>query len=87
MLPTLSAASRREPQLRRVGMTLGTVKIFYDTQGFGLVTPDGATYEIVVMSSLLRRLGISNLQQGQRVRCVVGADRHGRPAATDIQLV
>lgn len=68
-------------------MICGTVKIYHKGAGYGLVAPDGEAYDIVVQASLLRRLGISILRQGQRVRCSVEADRHGRPSASDISVI
>jgi cold shock CspA family protein len=56
-------------------------------QGVVLVKPDAGTHDIVVQLSLLERLGIKSLSLGQRVKCAVEADRHGRAAARDIQIV
>lgn len=68
-------------------MVTGTVKIFYEACGYGLVAADGENYEIVVQRSLLDRLGLSPLRQGQRVRCRVEADRHGRASATHVSVL
>jgi CspA family cold shock protein len=68
-------------------MVLGTVRFSNAAQGFFLVTPDGSPHDIIVQVSLLKRLGIDCLRQGQRVKCAVEADRHGRASARDIQLM
>ena len=68
-------------------MVTGTVKILYESEGFALVVPDSGAYDIVVQAILLQRLGLGLLEQGQRVRCSVEADRHGRASATHIALL
>lgn len=68
-------------------MVCGTVKIFYEAHGFGIVTPDSGNYEIVVQLSLLERLGLAVPRQGQRVKCKIEADRHGRASASEVSLL
>jgi CspA family cold shock protein len=70
-----------------VELISGTVKVFNDLQGFGLIAPDRGSNEIVVDISALERAGIARLNHGQRVRFEVEADRHGRAAARSIQLI
>ena len=68
-------------------MVSGTVKVFNDLQGFGLIAPDSGSREIVVDVSALERAGIVRLKHGQRVRFELEADRHGRAAARSVQLI
>lgn len=68
-------------------MVIGTVRLCNVAQGYVLVMPDVGTHDIVVQVSLLERLGLGRLRQGQRVRCAVEADRHGRASARDVQLI
>jgi CspA family cold shock protein len=70
-----------------VDLVSGTVRVFSDHQGFGLIAPDGGASEIVVHVSVLERAGIERLNHGQRVRFELEADRHGRAAARSIQLI
>ncbi|HYI38908.1 MAG TPA: cold shock domain-containing protein [Allosphingosinicella sp.] len=62
-------------------------KIFDDMQGFGLISPDVGTGEIVVPAGALQGAGITRLRHRQRVAFKAGLDRHGRSAARDIQLL
>lgn len=78
--------SARHLIIGKRGMVFGTVKFCNAAQRFVLVTPDDGLHEIVIQFSLLERLGIGCLRQGQRVKCAVEADRHGRASAKDVQL-
>lgn len=65
----------------------GTVKLFNEMQGFGLIAPDAGTSDVFVHVSALERAGIQKLVHGQRVRFEMRADRHGQAAAHQIQLI
>lgn len=68
-------------------MATGTVKIFYDTLGFGLISPDFGAGEVVVPLGVLQRAGVESLKHGQRVAFKAELDRHGRSAVKYIQLL
>lgn len=68
-------------------MANGTVTIFHDMQGFGLILPDIGTGEVVVPVGALQRAGIERLRRGQRVAFKAELDRHGRAAVKNIQLL
>jgi len=68
-------------------MTNGTVK-FYNTQkGFGFIQPDGGEKDVFVHATALERAGISNLQEGQKVKFDTKNDpRSGKVAVGSIEL-
>jgi CspA family cold shock protein len=68
-------------------MMNGTVRLFNKMQGFGLIAPDTGKNEVFIHVSDLERAGIQSLKHGQRVRFEMRADRHGQPAAYQIQLI
>ncbi|HEV2605484.1 MAG TPA: cold shock domain-containing protein [Microvirga sp.] len=48
--------------------SLGTVKWFNPTKGFGFVTPDGGGEELFLHRSVLVQAGLRDLAEGTRVR-------------------
>jgi CspA family cold shock protein len=68
-------------------MIMGTVRLFNELQGFGVIAPDTGINDVLVHVSALERAGIRKLERGQRVLFKMRADRHGQAAAHQIQLV
>ena len=68
-------------------MTNGTVK-FYNTQkGFGFIQPDDGEKDVFVHATALERAGITNLQEGQKVKFDTKNDpRSGKVAVGSIEL-
>ena len=57
--------------------SLGTVKWYNDTKGFGFVTPDAGGEELFVHRSVLEQAGLSGLAEGTRVRFEISAGKKG----------
>ena len=67
-------------------MSIGTVKWFNDTKGFGFIQPDDGGKDVFVHISAVERAGMQNLGEGQRVSYEVEADRRtGKLAAGSLQ--
>jgi len=67
-------------------MSIGTVKWFNATKGFGFIQPEDGTTDVFVHISALERSGIGNLQEGQRVRFDVERNpKSGKLAAANLQ--
>jgi CspA family cold shock protein len=67
-------------------MSVGTVKWFNATKGFGFIRPEDGTEDVFVHISALERAGIGNLQEGQRVRFDVERNpKSGKFAAANLQ--
>lgn len=67
-------------------MTIGTVKWFNPTKGFGFVQPEDGGKDVFVHISALERAGIRSLREGQKIEYELTAGRDGRPAADSIKL-
>ncbi len=65
-------------------MTIGTVKFFNETKGFGFITPEGGGKDVFVHSSALETSGVRVLTEGQRVSFEIQADVKG-PKAVNLQ--
>tara|TARA_X000000950_G_scaffold231389_1_gene279917 strand:- start:854 stop:1060 length:207 start_codon:yes stop_codon:yes gene_type:complete len=66
-------------------MTIGTVKFFNTSKGFGFIAPDDGSDDVFVHISALEKSGISQLNDGQKVSFEVVSNK-GRSAAANVQL-
>ena len=48
-------------------MTIGTVKWFNPTKGFGFIQPEGSSKDVFVHISAVEKSGMGSLAEGQRV--------------------
>jgi len=68
-------------------MTIGTVRWFDVTKGYGLLKPDDGGVDVLVSICALERAGMSSLDQGQRLSFEVVHDpRIGRSRAVDLSV-
>ncbi len=58
----------------------GTVKWFKSDKGFGFVAPDDGGKDIFVHKSVVLRLGVTQLESGQRLKMSVHTSAKGREA-------
>ncbi|WP_048645936.1 cold-shock protein [Nitratireductor soli] len=67
-------------------MTIGTVKFFNSTKGFGFIQPDDGAADVFVHISAVERAGMSGLNEGQKVSFdIVKDSRSGKSAAENLQ--
>jgi CspA family cold shock protein len=69
-----------------VMMATGTVKWFNSQKGYGFIQPDSGGKDVFVHISAVERAGLGSLNEGQKVKYEVLADR-GKEAAGNLQLV
>ena len=67
-------------------MTIGTVKFFNTTKGFGFIAPEGGGKDVFVHMTAVQAAGLRGLNEGQRVSFDVEADKRG-PKAVNLKLV
>jgi CspA family cold shock protein len=67
-------------------MTIGTVKFFNSTRGFGFIQPEDGSQDVFVHVTAVERAGLASLHEGQKVSFEVASER-GRPAATNLKAV
>ena len=69
-------------------MAKGTVKWFDAKKGYGFIVPDDGSDDAFVHISALEQAGLSGLNEGQKVKFDIEADRRsGKSAATNLQAV
>jgi CspA family cold shock protein len=61
-------------------MTIGTVKFFNATKGFGFISPEGGGKDVFVHVSSLEQAGMRSLNEGQRVSFDIQPDPKGSKA-------
>jgi CspA family cold shock protein len=67
-------------------MTIGTVKFYNETKGFGFIAPDDGGKDVFVHATALERAGMRSLVEGQKVSFDTEADRRsGKIAVGNIQ--
>jgi CspA family cold shock protein len=62
-------------------MTIGTVKFFNISKGFGFIAPDDGGKDVFVHASALEIAGMRSLAEGQKVSFDVQPDARGSKAA------
>ena len=67
-------------------MTIGTVKFFNSTKGFGFIQPEGGAKDVFVHASAVEQAGLGTLAEGQRVSFDVVTER-GKLAASNLKAV
>ena len=66
-------------------MTIGTVKFFNETKGYGFIQPDDGGKDAFVHISAVERSGMRTLDKEQRVEYDLEEDRTGKMSAVNIR--
>ena len=64
-------------------MSMGTVKWFNATKGFGFIQPDDGGQDVFVHISAVERAGLGTLREGQKISYEIVADRRSGKSAAD----
>ena len=67
-------------------MTIGQVKFFNTTKGFGFIAPEGGGKDVFVHVTAVQQAGLPGLNEGQRVSFEVEADKRG-PKAVNLKAL
>src|SRR3979490_3207661 len=66
-------------------MSIGTVKWFNATKGYGFIQPQGGGQDVFVHISAVERAGLSTLNEGQQVEYEVVSNR-GKSSAENLKV-
>ena len=61
-------------------MTIGTVKFFNTTKGFGFISPEGGGKDVFVHVTAVQAAGLRTLNEGQQVTFDIQPDARGAKA-------
>ena len=74
------------PPRRNVNsMTVGTVKFFNETKGYGFIQPEDGGNDAFVHISAVERSGMRSLVKDQKVSYDLQQDQRGKMSAVNIQ--
>ncbi len=62
-------------------MTIGTVKFFNTSKGFGFIAPEGGGKDVFVHATAVEAAGMRSLSEGQKVSFDIVPDARGAKAA------
>ena len=68
-------------------MTIGTVKWFNATKGFGFISPEDGSKDAFVHISAVQQAGLPGLSEGQRVQFELQTGQNGKTSAENLTLV
>lgn len=67
--------------------TIGTVKFFNPTKGFGFIAPQDGAKDVFVHISALERAGLSTLVENQRVSFEIKRGDNGKFSAVNLKAL
>jgi CspA family cold shock protein len=65
-------------------MTIGTVKFFNSSKGFGFISPEDGAKDVFVHATAMEAAGMTSLSEGQKLSFDIQADAKG-PKAVNLQ--
>ena len=68
-------------------MTIGTVKFFNSTKGYGFIQPDDGTKDAFVHISAVERAGFNGLNEGQKVSYELQQGQNGKTSAENLSVL
>ena len=68
-------------------MTIGTVKFFNSSKGYGFIEPEDGSKDAFVHISAVERAGLSGLNEGQRVSYDLKSGQNGKASAENLSLL
>jgi CspA family cold shock protein len=66
-------------------MSIGTVKWFNATKGYGFIQPDDGSKDVFVHISAVERSNLGNLTEGQRVQFDLERGQQGKTSAVNLR--
>ena len=68
-------------------MSVGTVKWFNPSKGYGFVEPSDGSKDVFIHISALERAGIGSLSEGQKIEYELVPGNNGTTSADSVTLV
>jgi len=66
-------------------MSIGTIKWFNPTKGYGFIQPDDGSKDVFVHISAVERSGIGSLIEGQKVSFDLERGQQGKTSAVNLK--
>ena len=68
-------------------MSVGTVKWFNATKGYGFIQPEDGSKDVFVHISAVQRAGLQGLREGQKVKYELMMGRNGKSSAENLAVM
>ena len=68
-------------------MSVGTVKWFNPSKGYGFIEPTDGSKDVFIHISALERAGIGALNEGQKIEYELVPGNNGKTSADSVKLV
>jgi CspA family cold shock protein len=72
---------------RNIMSTIGTVKFFNPTKGFGFIAPQDGSKDVFVHISAVERAGMQSLAENQQVSFDIERGMNGKVSAVNLKAV
>jgi CspA family cold shock protein len=69
-----------------IGMSIGTVKWFNATKGYGFIQPEDGSKDVFVHISDVQRAGLNGLNEGDKVEYEMQRGQQGKVSAGNLRL-
>ena len=73
------------PNLEDIMSTIGTVKFFNSTKGFGFIQPEDGSKDVFVHISAVEAAGLGTLSENQKVSFDLEKGNNGKTAAINLK--
>jgi CspA family cold shock protein len=83
----LLMSQRKLKSRKEVKMTVGTVKWFNPTKGYGFIEPEDGSKDAFVHISAVERAGLSGLREGQKVEFELVPGQNGKSSAENLNAL
>jgi CspA family cold shock protein len=67
-------------------MSVGTVKWFNTTKGYGFIEPEDQSSDVFVHITAVQAAGLTDLQEGQKVSYELETGKNGKTSAANLVL-
>lgn len=67
-------------------MSVGTVKWFNPSKGYGFIEPTDGGKDVFIHISALEKAGIASLNEGQKIQFEVISGQNGKSSAENVKL-
>ena len=67
-------------------MSIGTVKWFNASKGYGFIEPTDGGKDVFIHISALEKVGIASLNEGQKIEFEIVKGQNGKSSAENVKL-
>jgi CspA family cold shock protein len=85
--PTCGVRAAAPSHERNTNLSIGTVKWFNATKGYGFIQPEDGSKDVFLHVSDVQRSGLQDVREGDRIEYEVQQGQQGKTSACNLKLV